>query len=516
MTQFTRRLALVAMFMVLAPVAAAQLHKDTRLGFQFKPPKKFEPIALNPREVTVVAKFQSSQAETSQASVGYQIQTFNSTYQIAFYANARIDADLTREEFIDEIWEQLESGGGYSEVIKEKKTKIAKVAVLEKHIQPSNGQMTHYAAVLDQEDGIYIFQGTALSERFSKKYASDFSKAAKSFKRIKKDDSTVREAELDQMDDGERFLQAQIDKLPEGWDHLRTDRYLFLFNAEKNWVKLLADRIEAIRDVYEKLYPPDEPITDVSIVRVCSNRDQYLAYGGSKGSGGYWSSYHKELVLFDDPPRSTTEAIVNHEAFHQYIYYFYGELAPHSWYNEGTGDFFCGARMTRTHRIKEYGDPPGGVQRRGGAKEACRLMAAGEWDDANCGKPLKELMHYSQAEFYSGNRGVHYAQGWALVHMLRESKRLKPAWDRILDDYLVSLLAARHEVAEGVMKREMVQAEKQKKGSSDELSADPADYYKKADRGEIQNLAYDKTFAGWTDEDWTEFNDFYLKYVEAL
>ncbi|MFT7464258.1 MAG: hypothetical protein ACI9EF_002608 [Pseudohongiellaceae bacterium] len=511
MAHFASRLAVVLMVICLAPLGAAQLHKNTLHGFQLKPPKKFEPIALSPREVIIVAKFQSSQAEFSQEST-----TFNSTFTVQFFPNAVIDDNQTREEFIEELWERAERAAGYAEVIKEKKTKIAKVAAIEKHIQPSNGGITHYVAIVDQEDGLFVFDGAALSERFSKKYASDFSKAAKSFKRIDKDDQNdVRAAELEQMDPAERFLQAQIDKLPDGWDHLRTDRYLFLFNAEKNWIKLLADRIEAIRDVYEELYPPETPIVDISIVRVCSSRKQYIAYGGSEGSGGYWSSFQKELVLFDRPPRSTTEAIVNHEAFHQYIYYFYGQLSPHSWYNEGTGDYFCGASMTRTHRIKEYGDPPGSVQRKGNAKEACRLMSAGEWQNPRCGTPLKELMHFSQQEYYK-NGGVHYAQGWALVHMLRENKRLQPAWDRILGDYLVNLLAARHQVAEKIMKREMVQAEKREEGSAAEMSSDPVDYYGKADTGEIQNLTYDITFADWTDEDWTEFNEFYLKYVEAL
>jgi hypothetical protein len=509
MQQLTRRVVILLFVVLLAPLTSAELFKNTKFGFQIKPPKKFESIALNSTESTVVAKFQSTQKEH-----GKDNKVFNSTFEVRFYPNSRIDDDETREEYIEGLWERLESSGGYAEILKEKKTKIARVSAIEKHIDPTNTGLIHYVAVLDQEDGIFVFRGQALSDRF-KKYASDFSKAAKTFKRVEKEDASVRQAELDQMDPQERFLQLQIDKLPDGWEFLRTDRYLFLFNAERNWVKLLADRIESIRNVYEKMYPPDEPIDDISIVRVCSSRDQYMAYGGSAGSGGYWSSFHKELVLFDSPPRSTTEAIVNHEAFHQYIYYFYGELAPHSWYNEGTGDYFCGARMTRTHRIKEYGDPPGGVQRKGAAKEACRLMAAGEWGNSRCGDKLKDLMRMSQGEYYNRG-GVHYAQGWALVHMLRESKRLKPAWKTILDDYLVSLLDARHEIAAKIMMRELEQAEKRKKGSADELSKDPADYYEDANRGEIQDLAYDKTFAEWTDEDWTEFNDYYIKYVETL
>ena len=35
--------------------------------------------------------------------------------------------------------------------------------------------------------------------------------------------------------------------------------------------------------------------------------------------------------------------VLYHEAFHQYIYYAVGEVAPHDWFNEGHGDYFSGA-----------------------------------------------------------------------------------------------------------------------------------------------------------------------------
>ena len=66
-------------------------------------------------------------------------------------------------------------------------------------------------------------------------------RSIKSFKRIEKTDTSDRDAELAQMTEQERFLQKQIDKLPPGWDSLRTDRYLFLFNAEKDFVKRMVD-----------------------------------------------------------------------------------------------------------------------------------------------------------------------------------------------------------------------------------------------------------------------------------
>jgi hypothetical protein len=59
--------------------------------------------------------------------------------------------------------------------------------------------------------------------------------------------------------------------------------------------------------------------------------------------------------------------------------------------------------------------------------------------------PLKELVRYSQAQYYSTSKyqttiGDHYSQGWSLVWFLRtgkgKAKGWDPAWERILDTYL--------------------------------------------------------------------------------
>jgi len=55
--------------------------------------------------------------------------------------------------------------------------------------------------------------------------------------------------------------------------------------------------------------------------------------------------------------------------------------------------------------------------------------------------------------------------------------------------------------------------ERDKKGTP---STDPEDFFEAASTDKIQALAYEKTFAEWSDEDWTDFDAFYLKYVEKL
>src|SRR5262249_55766914 len=147
-------------------------------------------------------------------------------------------------------------------------------------------------------------------------------------------------------------------------------------------------------------YPPDHPITAVSIVRVCGSRDEYLGYGGSQNSGGYWYFVARELVIFDQRPHEETLPTINHEAFHQYIFYFYGKPDPHPWYNEGTGDFYAGAKLTKSNRITSFGDPPGSIRRLEFIKEAARLLSEGKTKADGAAPPPKELMHFHHLEYY--------------------------------------------------------------------------------------------------------------------
>ena len=507
---------LCAALVLVSPEVSGQIHKDTRRGFSVKPPRGYNAVALKPSEFIVVAKYQSDKTDYGGAQGSTSL---NATFEVQFFpiSTENSEAEEPGAALLAMGNEWLEARHGYYETIKEREVKIGKVKARELHIRPSDDSpVTVYVALLPQEDGLYLFEGAALAERFSK-YANDFTKAARSFKRIDKD--VEETADDEQLDPQERYLKAQIDKLPPGWSSLRTDRYLFLYNAEKTFVKQMGDRIEAFRNEYEKLYPPTEPITAVSIVRVCNSADEYYGYGGSKGSGGYWNPRDRELVFFDKAPRTETLCVLNHEAFHQYIYYYYGELSPHSWYNEGHGDYFSGARVTKTYRITSYKNAPGGFDRQQFIKDMVRLARQGKSVEEGAAAPMKELMNYSQREYYA--RGptrpvAFYPQGWAVVHMLRESGNLEPEWESILPEYLENLVAARHEVAEALRDKTLSDAEKREEGASADLDQEVEDYYGRIDQRAAQVVAFEKTFATWDDADWAAFDQAFWDYVEKL
>src|SRR6185503_652855 len=100
--------------------------------------------------------------------------------------------------------------------------------------------------------------------------------------------------------------------------------------------------------------------------------------------------------------------------FHQYIFYFFGALSPHSWYNEGSGDFYSGYAWKSSRFVLTKFD-----WRVDTIKEAVRK---------NEHVPLDRFVRYTQAEYYGNNKegvdgGHNYAQGWSLIYFLRTGKK---------------------------------------------------------------------------------------------
>lgn len=280
-------------------------------------------------------------------------------------------------------------------------------------------------------------------------------------------------------------LQARVAAQP-GWTLMESPNYFFISNSDDNqFIAEVIERIETIRKIYEKDYPQEKSratrakrkittggadtgdapkkdaedededarpevvlpgidpnadpaeVSRTSVVRICDTYEQFLSYspGATFGVVGYWAWRSQELVLFDSQKigngRSLTWSTLSHEAFHQFIFYFYGNIAPHSWYNEGTGDYYGGFSY-KGGKFVERPDP----ERNDAIKEMLR-------EDRFV--PLKELVRWSQATYYSPSKYKtspveHYAEGWSIVWFLRtgkgKAKGWDPSWELILDRYL--------------------------------------------------------------------------------
>jgi len=240
----------------------------------------------------------------------------------------------------------------------------------------------------------------------------------------------------------EAWREIRKRKLIPGWAALDTKNYLIVYNQEvkKSLVKAIAVQIEAIRaQVYEVLFPPSKEVKAISVVRVCKDAAEYHKYGGPGGSAGYWSPGDEELVFYQDKSnKSDSLRVLYHEAFHQYIHYAVGNVAPHSWFNEGHGDYFAG----HNYRGKKF---EADVFR-------WRTGTIANALSSRTYVPLREFLKYSQAQYYA-NPGLCYAQGWSFVYFLREAERRKlkkyqKYWG-LLDKYFDAIKANVKQVKEG-------------------------------------------------------------------
>jgi hypothetical protein len=244
--------------------------------------------------------------------------------------------------------------------------------------------------------------------------------------------------------------------LVKGWNVIVSPKkqYVIVYNTKgkrnDRLAQMVAERIEQIREaLYETQFPPKKKIEEVSIVRICGDELEYVYYGGPWGSAGYWSWRDGELVLYDAHPAAKldedTLATAYHEAFHQYIFYGAGKISPPSWFNEGHGDYYAGARSAGDKfKVRPFN------WRVKTIKAACRKgpcpkKADGTFDRQKGGyTPLVDFLRFSKGDYYD-DETVHlnYAQGWSVIYFLREIVPTNPAWKEkwgnILDTYYLTL-----------------------------------------------------------------------------
>lgn len=290
----------------------------------------------------------------------------------------------------------------------------------------------------------------ANEENYKKKWQATYLKSIQSFKLFASEGAQPTIAAATDLrklkgDEKRKAVKAGIAGSP-GWWSMDTKNYVFLSNStSKDMVKQLASEIETIREkVYIKLFPPRQALDQICVVRVLGTESDYYAYGGPRGSAGYWNHRAEELVLFENfegvskkNSKDFTKSVMYHEAFHQYIYYAVGNVSPHSWFNEGHGDYFAGMHVAgasvtfsmfdwRTKYLREH------------LTQKKDLI------------PIKSLVRYPQSEYYS-NGGLKYSQGWALVYYLRQvakDKRIREIPDiyfKYLADNVTSFRAKKKE-----------------------------------------------------------------------
>jgi hypothetical protein len=438
-------------------------HKDESNGFQIQVPSKWEQVPTKFQDVVLVGKWAAKRARKGNAVPTLMVVRFvkpKGAPEGASPADAlKRGIPPGRGSMLrfqpKSVWEYAERMvWGKKEVtlddpefrVSRKKSHKAHVRIYKQHARggrnAEKNQLMVVAAKIERTDieddtfGV-IFWMTAADEKDG---MGAIKSCIRRFRILDDDDEEEDGSDsdadifVDSESKPEIWREARKKKIGnlKNWAAFDTKNYLIVYNkkVKRSLLKKVGKHIEAIRaQVYEKLFPPAREIKAVSVVRVCKDMQEYHRYGGPPGSAGYWSRGDEELVIPGDMAKDSLR-VLYHEAFHQYIHYAVGDVAPHSWFNEGHGDYFAG----HNYAAKKF-------------KAAPFRWRTGTITNAFAQEtyvPLKKFLKYTQREYYA-NAGLCYAQGWSLVYFLREVerkkvKKYKQYWG-LLDRYFAAIKA---------------------------------------------------------------------------
>lgn len=439
----------------------ANPYKNDRWGFAITPFTKWDLIPAQPDEQYTIVKFVAPQDITEpKLGLSYRAEFTILRFDPTGKSSALLEDGKTGGKGNDGPTTGTPSGEAEAELKKlrdelsyktfdqyfAKMTGVAKTKEETIKAGKLEAKVVHFTSKTSVKNVInklaFIFttpekaQYVVIYEMLDRKYEDWkplFYESAKSFRLIK--------ATNDDPDRFKNLTPIQADRLRHredcdrsGWNFAETEHFFIKYNIDKaDFIRDVKERVEAIRKVFVKDFG-DREMTEIPVLRICKNMDEYSSYGGPPGSGGYWNSNAKELVVpcFKEFDIKLTWAVMNHEAFHQFIYYRCGKLDPHSWYNEGTGDYYAGMvyEGAGKFRLRTMSTWAAGIDRLSTIKEAIKK------EDY---VPLDKILRYSQGEYYS-RAGLCYAEGWSIVYFLREGKKegatpWRAEWDRLLKDY---------------------------------------------------------------------------------
>ncbi len=455
-----------------AQIKSLRLLKDQIDGYQWKVPKKWQQIPPQPAELNTLAKFNHSTSMGRNQLFLFRFQPKSGTTPATarprsddpdteappkekvsreearrrfresmqprsfsqWYARSRRGKKLPAEPFTE-----LKLSGGLTSKVYfmpqfggSRPTSAAAMVSIFKY----DGREWAIFIVMPRSELVNLKKPTARAKSWSKVFA-----IFQSFKAIKKKVATASSGRGDSKADRLAAVVEQAGhRLPKDWFVVASpkEHYVIVHHIPRKktrqlvFVTKIKNYIEFMRKRYEELFPPAKPITAISVVRVCRDREEYHQYGGPRGSAGYWNPRDKELVIYDASSSGGAKnsySTLFHEAFHQYIYYAVGEISPHSWFNEGYGDYFAGANPKNRFKIGPF-----------------------EWrtekvrNAVNSGKAhhLNDLMRFSKLQYYTRDPGMCYAQGWALIYFLNSKKgRSHTQWKHILPNYFDTLVKTR-------------------------------------------------------------------------
>lgn len=524
-------------------------HFDTRYGFQFKQPKKWDNIAIKVEEEWLAAKY-VSQSEyhyyDKEIGRGY---SHNPEVSVIVFPHkvmkekTKVDEsdDGDKVTFTiknpykdyDDFLSRTYSGGGYYKSAEEEDEindlKVTKLTYLVEKLT-SSGPQTISTWIYHADDADYAVQIVGLTEHW-KKVKSSSKLVRSTFKLIERDGPlshsgntadgvTFSRLGLSGKDKKENKSNAQksekvmheraIAKLPpKGWEHSKKGRALTLFSAEKKFSNRVERHTNALLDWLDDSFGflGADAYMREPIVRICKNIDEAAAYTAGVSSGGYGGTWNidDELVTWKGGGGWTGNAIdrLNSQIYRYWMLEknFALSTAMPEWIDIGLENLVKNARMDNRK-----------VDWRYDASVINAIQTAKHYDTVI---PIQELFLMTSKEFNEAQKDDQSVNPWAA--------------GAVLINYLASPEIRRHRLAKGLLEnylRNMVtvvdEVEKEAKKELDaarrasEKNDDEADYIARRraifaeKEKDLLQRTFDLTFGEFDESDWKALNKSFL------
>jgi len=532
------RIATLGLVLVTIGSAARAAAGDDTLespvfGFSVRAPRDWTVVPTNVEDRWLVGKFLSDKEYSFNDSEGWTWQNRPEMTVVAFVEGSESDAELEADEAsgsirirIDTPYEDYEDyldtafrgRGFYIDETDEKKSGGVPVTVYEIKIEKQVTAPMHATAWVYHLDGVDVAVQFVFMEEHLSKLKSTLSRSFKSFKEIERtadelpDQSrwitfedmtqgTPQERRKKRMESELQHREQVQASLPDGWEAEQVGKCFVVRHVDKRYAEDLVEQVEAVLAWLDATLPfvgPEEYVRE-PILRICASRDEENAF--RRGGDGWYVG--TEIVTCRDRDDWTdwevgwvNTAVIRHWLRERNLPM---SLAMPQWLIAGLTEYFQDARLKgsklafrtddwQRHRMREI--------ERDGALSTPR-----------------EIMLMDSRSFYAGNDLRNHRQANALVNFFFSGKASRSAKGKeLLKDYVRNLQEVVAEIQAEEDANEPSEEKPKTEEEEEKLFKERRTRWTKRER-RILDETFERTFAGWSDKDWTSFEKAYFDSV---
>lgn len=509
--------ALVALTLVALARAAEPpggYHSDEAWGFKVKIPRDWRFAAARADQPWIASRHLGKRKLEHQAGTDWEIET-PEMWVLAFPHDKPLNPYKSFGDFVMSHDGFLARSAGYT-IEKEEQTKIGGVPVTMFLVgTDAEGVGRKVLAWVFRYDDCDFAVAFKILDGHYDNYLSSFRGCLKSFQRIERTEAVDAPssgaieslADLDGLpprerrraleDAIEKKLEAAVDRLPEGWSDKETKHYLVLSNAPSKFVREMSTHVEAVHKHLDKLFGKAKGQTVPCIVRIFATGEELDAYGEAR------EGLVPEVVLAAGHGyvKDNAYEALNQGLLRQWMRNRHPNLQETlpGWLKEGF-DKYMKLLRSKGRRIE--------FSHEDWDRTEMRLQI-----DKGKYEPVRTVLSRGVTDAGEGNRDMsgheRDRQARSVVYwLMNEGNRGR--YRNLVRDFVGHVLEAVEETRTKLEEQFLAEDPK----ADREALRHKVDLEVQSKRGEILQLAFEKSFGEWDDSDWEKLTRTWKSYAE--